>query len=144
MGEAFGYRFSGSDGTHPAASVAAAARADDRLASLERTVHKLGDTIERLLVSHKQDSRDSSYRIGRNKTIANSVRVCHNCSCTGHTRRRCNLTSGPVDPSSMCQLCSQFGHAATQCKLFVNSQSANSGNSNNPRDTRRGPLGGQQ
>ena len=40
--------------------MAAAARADDQITSLERTVNKLGETIERLLVSQKQDSRDFS------------------------------------------------------------------------------------
>ncbi|MCG8047544.1 MAG: hypothetical protein N0E48_18270 [Candidatus Thiodiazotropha endolucinida] len=148
MGEAFGYRFSSgltSKGNQPAtASVAAATRADDRITSLEQTVNKLGDTIERLLVSPKQDLRDTSHNSGRNSISANSARVCYNCSCSGHIRRRCNLASGTPNPNSTCQLCSQRGHAATQCKLFVNIQSSNSENSNHPRNTRRGPLGEQQ
>ena len=147
IGETFGFRFSHwltSDGTYPAASVAASAGVDARKSSLEPTLNKLGDTTERNLVSQKQDSRESSYNTGRNNNSANNVRRCKNCSCTGHIRRRCNLTSGPADPNSTCQLCSQRDHAATQCKLFVNNQSANSGNSNNQRNTGRGPLGGQQ
>ena len=147
IGETFGNRFSHwltSDGNHPAASVAASARVDARKSSREQTLNKLGETTERRLVSQKQDSRGSSYNTGRNNNSANNVRMCKNCSCTGHIRRRCNLTSGPADPNSTCQLCSQRDHAATQCKLFVINQSANSGNSNNPRNTGRCPLGGQQ
>ena len=126
-----------------AATVAAAACADssaDRMNSLEKTVHKLGEKIEQLMVSPRPDSYNSSNNTGR----INSSCVCCNCSATGHIRRRCNLASGQGDRDATCQLCSQRGHTAAQCKLFVNNQNTtNPGNANTPRNTGRGPLGGQ-
>ena len=134
MGVAFGYHTTahGVTGDFDSASstVAAAAHGDtsvERITKLEQTVMKLGDEIERLVVS----SSNNSTNTGRNCTNVNNQRVCYNCSATGHIKRRCNLASGQGDPDALCQLCSQCGHTATQCKLFVGNQSSgNSGNVN--------------
>ena len=110
MFEAFGYRTTthGVTGDFGSASstVAAAVRGDtsvDRITKLEQTVMKLGDKIERLVVSPSNNSTNT----GRNSTSVNNQRVCYNCSATGHIKRRCNLASGQGDPDALCQLCSQ-------------------------------------
>ena len=148
MGEAFGYRVTPGM-TGDVATVAAASREDssDWITKLEQTVNKLGDTIERLLVSPGR-AQSNSTNTGRiNNGLGSSVynqRVCFNCSAMGHLKRRCNLASGQGDPNSTCQLCSQRGHRATQCKLFMdNPNMDNSGNANSPRNAGRGPLGGR-
>ena len=94
MGEAFGYCVtSGISGyvNNSAATVAAAARADssaDRINSLEKTVHKLGEKIEQLMVSPRPESYNSSNTTGQ----INSPCMCYNCLAMGHIKRCCNLT----------------------------------------------------
>ena len=143
MGEAYGYRAtvdSTMGGARMQAAPVAAATKDassDRIASLEKTVLSLGNKLETLLTSnttaaHAQAGRTSGRRV--------PSRVCYACSGEGHVKRQCNLGEGEGDPSVTCQLCLQKGHNGKQCKLFVNT---NSGNYMNPRNTGRGPLGGQ-
>ena len=144
MGEAFGYRVTHGM-TRDVATVAAASREDssDRITKLKHTVNKLGDTIERLLVSSGRAQYNSTNTGRINNGLGSSVnnqRVCFNCSAMGHLKRRCNLASGQGDPNSTCQLCSQRG----QCKIFMgNPIMDNSGNANSPRNAGRGPLGGR-
>ena len=89
------------------------------LQNWKKTVNKLGDAIERLLVSPGRAHNSTNTGRINNDSNVNNQRVCFNCSAMGHLKRRCNLASGQEDPNTLCQLCSQRGHMAIQCKLFI-------------------------
>ncbi|CAC5364390.1 unnamed protein product [Mytilus coruscus] len=63
---------------------------------------------------------------------------CHACKGPQHFRRDCMWDGeGQVNPSSQCQLCSQYGHSASHCLRFSRQQ----GNRQNPGDTGHAPSG---
>ncbi|CAG2250394.1 CHST15 [Mytilus edulis] len=63
---------------------------------------------------------------------------CHACKGPQHFRRDCMWDGeGQANPSSQCQLCSQYGHSASHCLRFSRQQ----GNRQNPGDTRHAPSG---
>ena len=108
-------------------------------------MNKLGDTIERLLLSPGRTQYNSRNTGRINNGLGSSVNnqsVCFNCSAMGHLKRRCNLASGQGKPNSTCQLCSQRGHIATECRLFLgNPIMDNIGNANSKKERRARSLG---
>ncbi|VDI31294.1 Hypothetical predicted protein, partial [Mytilus galloprovincialis] len=63
---------------------------------------------------------------------------CHACKGPQHFRRDCMWDGeGQANPSSQCQLCSQYGHSASHCLRFSSQQ----GNRQNPGDTGHAPSG---
>ena len=90
VGEEFSYQVTPGM-TEGVATVAAASREDssDRITKLEQTVNKLGDTIERLLVSpcRAQYNSTSTGRINNGLgSSVNNQRVCFYCSAMGHLK----------------------------------------------------------
>lgn len=68
---------------------------------------------------------------------------CYKCGALGHSVRLCNWQgqgNNHTDLNIQCQLCSQFGHLATDCSMF---NSTSSGNLTRPGQGRRVPSGEQ-
>ena len=147
MGEAYGYRASTTSATPAIGSVAAESRTPDasKIHALELSVQDLTHKLDKLVTSSSganfhQTSHMCNPRTNGQASDAVS-RLCYNCQAPGHIQRRCNWAAGPPNPSSVCQLCDQFGHLARDCKLLKDNCKPSSGNGRHPRGTERGPLG---
>ena len=135
MGEAYGYRLSPvpESSNLTVGTVAAAHSSSDnqRINALEKSVQTLCSKLDSLLVQHER-SGDNSPSIHERK------RSCFACKGQGHIKRVCNWKqTRSANPIALCNICSQYGHAANDCKH-------NQGNFRNPRERGGVPLGGQQ
>ena len=109
LGEAYGYRTI----TTPRTPTVAAVKVGPSEEQNEQIFHMLRTITDRLDKLESSTSRptDRSER---------DVRTCHACNGTGHFKRACNWTGhGPRKSQAKCQICSQIGHIAAECRLFT-------------------------
>ena len=157
MGEAYGYRIQDELMVAAAKPVAKAAT---NCSTETSVVNDLKSQIESLtqkvdqLSSQRVNRPYSNYRNQRprrfdqnnsNTATQNSdstgsqqrILTCHKCKGQKHFIRNCNWNGqGQCNPNVQCQLCSQFGHIASQCTQLVNT-----GNRATPGDTGHAPPG---
>ena len=132
MGEAYGYRASplpdSSNLTVGTVSAAHSTSDNQRINSLEKSVQTLCSKLDSLLVKNECSSENP---------VPERKRSCFICKGQGHIKRACNCKQTlSADPTVLCTLCSQYGHAANDCK--------HQGNFRSPRERGGVPLGGQQ
>ena len=132
MGEAYGYRASplpdSSNLTVGTVSAAHSTSDNQRINSLEKSVQTLCSKLDSILVKNDCSSETS---------VRERKRSCFTCKGQGHIKRACNWKQTlSADPTALCTLCSQYGHAANDCK--------HQGNFRSPRERGGVPLGGQQ
>ena len=131
MGEAYGYRASPvpESSKLSVGTVAAAHSTSDnqRINALEKSVQTLCSKLDSLLVKNEYHGENS---------VHERKRSCFTCKGQGHIKRLCNWKqTRPANPNALCMLCSQYGHAANDCKQ---------GNFRSPSERGGVPLGGQQ
>ena len=112
MGEAYGYRGSPlPDSTNLTVGTVSAAHSNSdnhRINSLEKSVQFLCSKLDSLLVKNECSSENS---------VRERKRSCFACTGQGHIKRACNWKQTlSADPNALCTLCSQYGHAANNCK----------------------------
>ena len=136
MGEAFGYRFSGTDSigmgtttciTKPV-SVNAVKR-DTTIDNLQQQIQNLTAKVDSLATS----STRSQPRVGNRPTV--QTFECYSCRGQGHRKAECCWAGRDVaKPETSCQICSQHGHPASDCTQFLPPQN---------RENQRGSVVGR-
>ena len=98
LGEAYGYRT-----TAVATAVSAPSSESDTIAKLTQRIAELE------LAQSKTNNVKPSFK----RT------VCFHCKGEGHIKVQCNWTgTASAQPETSCQMCSQKGHSAKNCKTF--------------------------
>ena len=124
-GEAYNYREH--DPTFAAAKVTKP-QSDD-LADMKLQINHLTDVVKGLTFQCKNRPNENQGPVPKESPNFQQPRrtgVCFKCNATGHARRNCNWNGeGRPSTQSQCQLCSQFGHFATQCHSLKNVKKTN-------------------
>ena len=119
MGDSYGYRQD---------AVGSVATAQQTKTGREAKVDLLSKQVAELLKCqsplnvHQQQQRARAF-------------TCYTCKGEKHTQRQCNWVRGEPNPSTICQLCNQFGHDANGCRHLQ-------GNGTTPMSSGRGRFGG--
>jgi hypothetical protein len=121
------YNYSEHDTTIAAATVTKS-QSDD-LADMKLQINQLTDVVKGLTFQCKNRPNENQGPVPKESPNFQQPRctgTCFKCNATGHARRNCNWNGeGRPSTQSQCQLCSQFGHFATQCHSLKNVKKTN-------------------
>jgi hypothetical protein len=124
-GETYNYREH--DPTIAAAKVTKS-QSDD-LADMKLQINQLTDVVKGLTFQCKNRPNENQGPVPKESPNFQQPRrtgACFKCNATGHARRNWNWNGeGRPSTQSQCQLCSQFGHFATQCHSLKNVKKTN-------------------
>ena len=133
IGEAHGYRQSNPLPVSSSSVNAAHANKDSMQLQIDAINKRLDQlyfpVAEQPTEQDKKPTRGSGTRTTRSGNLDNTrnqnsrSRSCYKCSGHGHMQRYCNWTGqGDRSLSTVCQLCAQNGHAASNCKTLQSRQ----------------------